>query len=203
MSKGKSLARVSELAAEDVAEEHRDDFLKYRELFKDFGNQVPIYAHSPIGMKHVFGMSVDSRQAAILPQRLVEIAVVATSYANRCTYCVAHHSTILADLGLDPDAISNLGEADVTGLTEVELLVRDYAIAVTERSWGIRDEMFERLSTHFTESEIVELTMRIALTGLFNTVNQALGIEMEEGLMANFMDKGMSASALDGLEDVD
>lgn len=201
MSKGGTVARVSELATDDVAEDYRDDFIKYRELFKDFGNQVPVYAHAPIGMKHVFGMSLESRQAQTLPQRLVEIAVVATSYANRCTYCVAHHSTILADLGLDPDAISNLGAADVPGLTEIELLVRDYAIAVTERSWGIRDEMFERLSAHFSESEIVELTMRIALTGLFNTVNQALDIEMEEGLMADFTSKGLSASALEGLED--
>ncbi len=194
------MARVSALEENDVAEQHRDDFVKYRDLFKDFGNQVPIYAHAPIGMKHVFGMSLESRLAETLPRRLVEIAVVAASYANRCTYCVAHHSTILADLGLDPDAISNLAADEVPGLNEVELLVRDYAIAVTERSWGIRDEMFERLSQHFTESEIVELTMRIALTGLFNKVNQALGIEMEEGLMADLMDKGISTNALDGLE---
>ena len=175
------MARVPELTIDDVAEEHRQDFEKFQELFKSFGNQVPIYAHSPIGMKHLFGMSYESRVAETLPRRLVEIAVVAASYANRCPYCVAHHSTILADLGLDPDAISNLDKQDGGGLTEVEVLVRDYAIAVTERSWGIRDQMFERLRNHFTHSEIVELTMRIALTGLFNTVNQALEIDMEEG----------------------
>ncbi len=190
------MARVPPLEAEDVAEVHRADFIKFRELFADFGNQVPVYAHAPIAMKHVFGLSLESRLAETLPRRLVEIAVVAASYANRCSYCVAHHSTILADLGLDPDAISSLGKEDVPGLTEVELLVRDYAIAMTERAWGIRDEMFARLQTHFTDSEIVELTMRIALTGLFNKVNQALGIEMEEGLMAEFMDKGLSPDAL-------
>ena len=186
------MARVAKLSAEDVAEEHRNDFIKYRDLFKDFGNQVPIYAHAPIGMKHVYGMSLESRLAETLPIRLIEIAVVAASFANRCTYCVTHHSTILADLGLDPNAISNLGNKDVPGLTEVELLVRDYAVSVTERAWGIRDEMFERLHQHFTNAQIVELTMRIGLTGLFNKVNQALGIEMEEGAMAEFIDKGIA-----------
>jgi uncharacterized peroxidase-related enzyme len=186
------MARVPELSAEDVAEEHRNDFIKYRDLFKDFGNQVPIYAHAPIGMKHVYGMSLESRLAETLPARLIEIAVVAASFANRCSYCVTHHSTILADLGLDPNAISNLGNKDAPGLTEVELLVRDYAVSVTERAWGIRDEMFERLHQHFTDAQIVELTMRIGLTGLFNKVNQALEIEMEEGAMAEFIDKGIA-----------
>ena len=191
------MARVAKLSAEDVAEEHRNDFIKYRDLFKDFGNQVPIYAHAPIGMKHVYGMSLESRLAETLPIRLIEIAVVAASFANRCSYCVTHHSTILADLGLDPNAISNLGNKDVPGLTEVELLVRDYAVSVTERAWGIRDEMFERLHQHFTDAQIVELTMRIGLTGLFNKVNQALGIEMEEGTMAEFIDKGIAPEVVD------
>ena len=191
------MARVPELSVEDVAEEHRDDFIKYKDLFKDFGNQVPVYAHAPIAMKHVYGMSLESRLAETLPIRLIEIAVVAASFANRCTYCVTHHSTILADLGLDPNAISNLGNKDVPGLTEVELLVRDYAVSVTERAWGIRDEMFERLHQHFTDSQIVELTMRIGLTGLFNKVNQALGIEMEEGAMAEFINKGIATEVLD------
>ena len=34
------MARVPALTENDVAEEHREDFLKYRDLFKDFGNQV-------------------------------------------------------------------------------------------------------------------------------------------------------------------
>ena len=191
------MARVPELTVEDVAEEQRDDFIKYKDLFKDFGNQVPVYAHAPIAMKHVYGMSLESRLAETLPIRLIEIAVVAASFANRCTYCVTHHSTILADLGLDPNAISNLGNKDVPGLTEVELLVRDYAVSVTERAWGIRDEMFERLHQHFTDAQIVELTMRIGLTGLFNKVNQALGIEMEEGAMAAFIDKGIVPEVVD------
>ena len=41
--------------------------------------------------------------------------------------------------------------------------------------------------------------MRIALTGLFNKVNQALGIEMEEGLMAEFMSKGLSIDSFESV----
>jgi len=102
-------------------------------------------------------------------------------------------------LGLDSDLISNINNLENKGLTEVEIIVRDYAIAVSEKAWGIKDEMFEELKNFFNDSEIVELTMRIALTGLFNKVNQALGIEMEEGLMAEFMSKGLSIASFESV----
>ena len=94
------------------------------------------------------------------------------------------------------DTISNITKLGKKGLSEVELLVRDYALSVTDQAWKVDDNFFVRLKKFFSEAEIVELTMRIALTGLFNKVNQALGIEMEEGLMAGLMNKGISTENL-------
>jgi len=141
-------------------------------------------------------MSLALRETGNLPRRLIEVAVVAASHANRCAYCVAHHSTILVELGLEADSVSALAGADAPGLSEKERLVRDYAVCVTERAWGIRDAMFEQLRQHFSNTQIVELTMRIALTGMFNKVNQALGIEMEENLMADFLGCGLAEDSL-------
>ena len=186
------MTRVKTLSVQDISEENMDEYLKFKNLFSSFGNQLSVYSHSPVGMKHLYGMSYEISQNSTIPKRLIEIAVIASSFQNRCKYCVVHHSSILADLGLDSDLISNINNLETKGLNEVEILVRDYAIAVSEKAWGIKDEIFERLKKFFNDSEIVELTMRIALTGLFNKVNQALGIEMEEGLMAEFMSKGLS-----------
>jgi len=147
-------------------------------------------------MTHIYAMTKALRETGNLSPRLVEIAVVAASHANRCAYCVAHHATILAELGLDAENIETLNGGDAPGLSDEERLVRDYALAVTERSWGIRDAMHERLEAHFSHTQIVELTMRIALTGMFNKINQALGIEMEDGLMADFMAQGLNADSL-------
>jgi alkylhydroperoxidase family enzyme len=47
----------------------------------------------------------------------------------------------------------------------VERLVRDYAQLVTARA-GIRDQVFDALRKHFTDRQIVELTVRIGLCGL-------------------------------------
>jgi len=60
--------------------------------------------------------------------------------------------------------------------------VRDYAVQVTNTPGRIRDAMYERLHLHFSEEQIVELTLRTALCGFFNRFNDAMGIEMEDGV---------------------
>ncbi len=181
------MARVPNLAAEDLPAVFQDDFRRLSAIFSDFSNQVPVYANSPTGMKQIFETTLALRETGNFPRRLMEIAVIAASHANRCEYCVIHHSSILVELGLDADAVADITSTEPTNLSEVELLVRDYAIAVSERAYGIRDEMFERLRNHFSNEQIVELTMRIALTGMFNKINQALGIELEEEMMVDLL----------------
>ena len=67
-------------------------------------------------------------------------------------------------------------------LDEVDKLVVEYAIAVTNRWNRTRDEMFARLKAHFTEAQIVELTWRTALCGAFNRFNDILQLDIEEGV---------------------
>lgn len=190
------MPRVKPLSLDEVSEEAKADYARFAALFTDFENQVPVYAHSPAGLKHIFGMATDIKAAGNLPQRLVEIAVIAVSQTNACPYCVAHHSAMAVDEGVDPETIDRILEPDPPGLSDVEKLVRDYAVLVTERAWGIRDQVFEDLRKHFSEAQIVELTMRITLTGMFNRINQALQIDMEDGVMPAFEARGLNADAL-------
>jgi alkylhydroperoxidase family enzyme len=64
-------------------------------------------------------------------------------------------------------------------LDERDKLVVAYAIAAWERPNRISDALFARLKAHFSEAQLVELTLRIALCGFFNKFNDALGIEEE------------------------
>jgi len=176
------MARIQPLTVNEIDKKYQDLFLSFSEKFFDFKNQIPIYAHCPEGMKHIFEMTLDIQNSSTLPKRLVEIAVVAASHANKCNYCVTHHSSILKGLGLDKNTISSIASDNPKNLTEAELLVHDYAIAVSTRAWGISEKMFDQLRSHFNNSEIVTLTVRIALTGLFNKINQALEIEIESDL---------------------
>jgi len=171
------MARVSNVSSEKVGPELKPLFEQF--VAEHFGNQVAVLAHSAPVLHHLYGLVKDLREQGELPRRLVEIAVVATSEVNRCKYCVAHHAPVLKDLGLPAETVARILAPDVPGLDERERLVRDYAVLVTERPWGIRDDVFERLRRHFSERQIVELTARIAVCGAFNRMNDALQIESE------------------------
>lgn len=148
---------------------------------QDFTNQARVLARSPAAFRHLYGLIDDWRRSARLPRRLVEIAVVTTSRLNACPYCVGHHGATLTGLGLAAETVERILEPDVPGLEPRERLVRDYARLLVERPWGIRESVFRELHDEFSDEEIVELTVRIGLCSLFNTLNQALEIDMEEG----------------------
>ena len=171
------MARISYVPESEIPDKARALFDEFRDL--GFENQARVLAHSPTVFSGLYGLVRNMREDGELPPRLVEIAVVATSAANRCKYCVGHHAPVLKDLGLPADTVDRILEPEVPGLDERERLVRDYAVLVTERSWGIRDRVMDDLRRHFSERQIVELTVRIGLCGVFNRLNDALQIESE------------------------
>jgi len=60
-------------------------------------------------------------------------------------------------------------------------------VQVTTNSNRMRDAIFERLRQHFSEEQIVELTLRTALCGFFNRFNDALQIGMEDGVIEDLL----------------
>lgn len=194
------MARVPNLTVDDVPEGFAGRFQELMADFDEFSNQIPVYAHSPEVVSKIFELVMTFRESKNLTRRQVEIAITAASAANKCAYCVVHHSPKLTEEGLSLDTINSLLDPDPVGLSAEEITIRDYAVAVTERAWGIRDELYERMRDHFSDAQIVELTMRAAFAGMFNKINQALGIEMEEGLMGSFLAKGLDQRLIKGLD---
>jgi len=112
------------------------------------------------------------------------------SKLNECTYCVAHHAPRLIDQGLSAKTVANILDPDCEGLDNVDRLVRDFAVEVTLRSNTLSDDIFARLKQHFSEEQIVELTLRTALCGFFNRFNDTLQISMETGVIEDMLSRG-------------
>ncbi len=167
--------------------------MKYLQTFvpsTPFLNQVKVFAHRPTALKHIMGLLLDLADENLLPKRHLEIALVAVSKLNECTYCVAHHTPRLIDQGLAPETVANILDPDCEGLDDIDRLVRDFAVEVTLRSNSLRDDIFDRLKQHFSEEQIVELTLRTALCGFFNRFNDTLQISMEVGVIEDMLSRG-------------
>jgi uncharacterized peroxidase-related enzyme len=155
----------------------------YREFAGSYGpfrNQVAVIAHVPAALRHLMPLLLELRAAKTLPKRALELAIVAVSQLNSCGYCVAHHKPFLAVEGVSAAGADRLLEyQDHPELDEGDNLVVQYAIAAWEQPGRIPDALFLRLREHFSEAQIVELTLRITLCGFFNKFNDALQIEAE------------------------
>ncbi len=184
------MARVRDVEIDEVPEAVRPIYRRFASEYGPFVNQVKVFAHRPPALEHIMGLLLDLADEALLPKRYLEIALVVVSKLNECTYCVAHHTPRLVDQGLAPETVAKILEPDCPGLDAVDRLVRDYAAQVTAKPQTMRDALFEELKEHFTEAEIVELTLRIALCGFFNRFNDALQIGMEEGVIEDMLSRG-------------
>ena len=193
------MPRISEIEPDTLPVDSLEIFHKYVTEYGPFENQAKVFAQRPPALRHIMGLLLELQKEAVLPKRYLEIALVTVSKINACEYCVAHHGPRMTRQGFDADAFDQLLEDQVPGFDEVDLLVRDYSVQVTNNFQYMRDEIFERLKIHFSEEQIFELTFRIALCGFFNRVNDALQISMEDGVAEDLVSVGGS---LEGISNI-
>jgi uncharacterized peroxidase-related enzyme len=174
------MARVRNIAADELPADLAGIYRGFAGEYGPFANQVAVFAHVPAALRHLMPLLMELRAAGSLPKRALELAIVAVSQLNACGYCVAHHKPFLAVEGVSPAGADRLLDyRDHPELDDFDKLVVEYAVAAWEHPTRIPEELFARLRRHFSEAQIVELTLRITLCGFFNKFNDALQIEEE------------------------
>ena len=174
------MARVRNIPSSALPPDLAAIYERFAGQYGPFRNQAAVFAHVPAALRHLMAMLIELREAATLPKRVLELAIVTVSKLNECAYCVAHHAPFLVVEGVSPAGVERvLDYRDHPEFDERDKLVVEYSIAAWERPNRIPDALFARLHEHFSEAQLVELTLRITLCGFFNKFNDALGIEEE------------------------
>ena len=175
------MARVRSIPSTELPADLADIYERFAAGYGPFRNQVAVFAHVPAALRHLMSMLLELRTAATLPKRYLELAIVTVSKLNECDYCVAHHKPFLATEGISPAGADRVLEyVDHSEFDAVDRLVVEYTVAAWNDPHRLRDRLFDRLREHFSEAQIVELTLRITLCGFFNKFNDALQIEEED-----------------------
>lgn len=173
------MTRVPLLPSTDLPPDIAATYETFVASYGPFRNQAAVLAHVPPALDHLSKLLMELKARQGIKWRYVELAIVVVSKLNACQYCVSHHEPKLRVEGLSDDAIAALPATDHPDLDEVDRLVVEYSVLVTQQPGRIRDNVFERLRKHFTEAQIVELTLRIALCGAYNRLSEALQIDAE------------------------
>ncbi len=171
------MPRVAERAPDTLDPALRGLYDSYTQGGTVFADQFSVLAQVDPAARHLYGMLAELKARAAVPYRYIEIAIVVVSLLNDCPYCVASHAPRLAVEGISEAGANRLLDyADHPELTDIDKLVVRYATEVTRSAQRVPDDLFDALRTHFSEAQLVELTLRIALCGFFNRFNQALQI---------------------------
>lgn len=174
------MARIRTLTPDDLPDELAAIQREYVAQYGPFANQAGVLAHVPAALRHLPTLLMELRQAGTLSRRHLELVIVTVSRLEACEYCIGHHKPFLRVEGLSDAGIDRLPEFhDHPELDDVDRLVVEYAIAAWRDSHRVPKRLFDALRTHFSEAQIVELTLRITLTGFFNRFSSALKIDPE------------------------
>ena len=179
------MARVSYAEADSSPEAARI-FERQDRLGRNVTNFHRILARTPWILKWYipFSQSVyNAGREGVLDQRLRQIAQIRTSVVNACAYCATHTSRRGTALGISDEEIAALhGETPLEGVfSSREIAALVWAEAVATNTARRDAAAYERLSMHFSEVEIVELTVLIAARTMVNRIQEALWTDLEAG----------------------
>jgi len=154
-----------------------------------FVNQISTLAHVPGVAERMLDLYLALPRESLLPRHLVELAILTVSSLNACEYCIVHHGALGTQYGLTPEQALSFRDGSWRSLDKfgpTERLVVEYAEQVTRDANRVSDDLFARLRTGFSQAQIVELTLRIALCSFYHKFNQALRIVIEDEAVAAF-----------------
>lgn len=136
------------------------------------------YAHNPRVLLATTRFELQLAKWKKLDPTLKALAVMASAARIGCSWCMDFGYWDSHGKGVDPAKLRAVPTwRDSTGVyTDLELLVLEYAEAMTETVPTVTDEMAGCLIADLGEAAFVELTTMIAVENLRSRVNSAFGL---------------------------
>jgi len=166
------MSRLSQLRIQDATGDAANLFSAIRKAVGKVPNAyVAIGSHSPAALSLLLQ---GEHSLTSLPKADVEAVRLAISTENGCDYCVAAHSLVGKSAGVPEGQLRSIREGGLTGDGKRDALLR-FAKEVSMTSGPVDAARLDRvLSAGYTQQQVVELLMVIALiafTNMFNRVN--------------------------------
>ena len=175
------MARISYIDEKDAVEPTvREAFERMRAKRGKVTNIYRALAHRPSILVATGPFVAAVQQPDELDARLKERVILRVSILNGSAYCTHAHEQISAKMGFTGDEIRAMRDPGAAALDDDERAALAYAEEVTVRPGAVSDAVFQELGRHFSEPQIVELTMLVALYNMVNRFNEALRLDPEE-----------------------
>ncbi len=155
-------------------------------LMGRLANAVRMAGHSPKVMQPLMGFMVAALRhevSGVLPMEIKALVILKTSTLNGCTYCIGHNSTLGRGLGFSDDKIDAVaGDYQNSELfTAPEKAAIAWAECLTQINYhqGKGKAVKEQLKKHFSDPQIIEITMVSGFFNFWNRFTDGLEIDLE------------------------
>jgi alkylhydroperoxidase family enzyme len=168
------MSRISNIIYEEALPEIREAYDRVVEKHGSVSNMKATLLHSPAALNAVLEWyTLFGKVKPVLGERLSVLFCNAISRENACTLCATYMQKEIVDGGEDPEQLQ-LDDRDRTIIAFGRQLAANPNL--------VSDELFTKLRSYLTETQIVELTVFGALMIVNNVYNSALRIDLDESL---------------------
>lgn len=173
-----------DLHTADTAPEGADETL--RKTAKSFGFVPNLYAtlaESPAAVEAYSTLSNAFGKSGFSPAER-QVVLIAISAENGCHYCVAAHSTVAANSGLDDADIEALRSGKPLSDDRLEALRTFTLTVVRERGWVAEETVEAFLKAGFTKANVLEVIVGASLKTISNYVNHIAETPLDDAFKA-------------------
>jgi AhpD family alkylhydroperoxidase len=109
-----------------------------------------------------------------LDEKLLDLVCLRASQINGCAYCIDMHWKDLRELGESEQRLYMLDAwRESPGYSEREQAALAWTEAVTKITEGVSDEVYAQARKQFSEAELANLTLAVAVINSWNRLNIA------------------------------
>jgi alkylhydroperoxidase family enzyme len=152
-----------------------------------------IMARAPHMALANFAFLERSMRGRTLSRRLLELVRLRIGFHNQCRSCMAMRFQSAIDDGFTEDLVCSLEKPmEAANLTDAEKAALEYTDIFVTNHFAINEATMDKLRQHFSENEIVELSM---FAGYFLGIGRFMAsLDIVEELPKEFQDKSIKAA---------
>ena len=180
------MARVKMIKPEEADADTRKVYDGVVKQWGRISNFSQVLAHQPAALagwmlpnESIRLVNVKSDPDYVKIQQLV---IIKTSALNRSAYCMSHNVPLGKKVGLTAEQIAAAQGSDYLAsphLDERQKAAVRWADAVTQMTARDDDDAFAEMKRHFSEKQIVELTVFCGMWNYSNRLCEALHVDLE------------------------
>lgn len=147
-------------------------------------NLYGIMSESPSVLKAYNSLS-DNFDNSSFTDAEKQIVLLATSYINKCHYCIAVHSTLAQMKKIDKSIVDAIRNNQPITDPKLEVLRKITQAIVEKRGWISEDEIEEFLNADYTKAQLLEIIIGVAQKTLSNYVNHIVKTPLDNAFEPN------------------